>query len=259
MSVLEMKIILGICKLCGRNSELQNSHIIPEFFYDLIYDSNPRRFRSVPTDPSPKIKYEQQGIREHLLCKICEGKFQIFEDYVKRAFIDNKTVAGRKIQSVQMQDGIVLQNLDYKKFKLFLLSVLWRMSITTRDFFANVSLGSKHEEIIHAALLDEDPLQPEDYPCVVELLTLGGQFYQDFLVKPYCVRGAHRIYMAVIAGLRFSFYVGGCVPPKIFTSRAINQQNELKIGFAEIRNDPILYEAALKVGKRMILNRKTKQ
>jgi hypothetical protein len=254
-----MKTILGTCKLCEKNSELQNSHVIPEIFYDLIYDSNPRRFRSIPIDPSQKIKYEQQGIREHLLCKTCEGKFQQFEDYVKRAFIDGKIVAGRKIQSVQKQDGIVLQNLDYKKFKLFLLSLLWRMSITTRDFFANVSLGKKHEKTIHAALLDEDPLQPEDYPCVVELLTLGGRFHQDFLLKPYSMRGTFRIYMAVIAGLRFSFYVGSCVPPKSFVSSAISQQNELTIGFAEIRNEPVLYEAALKVGKRMILSRKTRE
>jgi hypothetical protein len=254
-----MKTVLGICKLCGEHSELQNSHIIPEFFYDLIYDEKPRRFRVIPTDSSPKIEFEQQGLREHLLCRKCEGKFGQLEDYVKRAFVDGKIADRRRAQAIQMQDCIVLQNLDYRKFKLFLLSLLWRMSIATQDFFANVSLGRKHEEKIRAALLSGDPLQPEDYPCAVELLTLGGQFYQDFFVKPYCLRGAFRIYMTVIAGLRFSFFVGGCAPSKFFVFRAINQNNELNIGFAEIRNEPILYEAALKVGKRMMLNRKKQQ
>jgi len=64
-----MKTVPGICKLCGNPSELQNSHIIPEFFYKLIYDSNPKGFQIIPADPSKKIGFEQQGIREHLLCK----------------------------------------------------------------------------------------------------------------------------------------------------------------------------------------------
>ncbi len=120
-----------------------------------------------------------------------------------------------------MQDCIVLQNLDYKKFKLFLLSLLWRMSVTTLGFFANVSLGQKHEEKIRKALLDEDPLQPEDYPCTFEFLTLGGKHYQDLILKPYCLRGAFRVYVALISGIRFSFFVGGCAAPEPFVSMAI--------------------------------------
>jgi hypothetical protein len=187
-----MKTVQGICKickLCGQPSELQNSHIIPEIFYDLIYDEKPRRFHVIQADPSKKIEYGQQGHREHLLCRECEGKFGKLEDYVKRTFIDGKIVDGKRPQAAKMQDCIVLQNLEYKKFKLFLLSLLWRMSITTLDFFANVSLGQKHEEKIRKALLDEDPLQPEDYPCTFELMTLGGQFCQTLiLLRIICAR-----------------------------------------------------------------------
>jgi hypothetical protein len=251
-----MKPVPGICKLCGEPSELQYSHIIPEIFYDLIYDENPRRFRAISADPSKKIEYPQQGIREHLLCRKCEGKFGQLENYVKRSFIDGKIVDGKRMQAIQMQDCIVLQNLDYKKFKLFLLSLLWRMSITTQDFFTNVSLGQRHEEKIRKALLDEDPLQPGDYPCAFELLTLSGRFYQDLILKPYCVRGAFRVYLTIISGIRLSFFVGGCAAPKSFTAMSINQQNELVIGLAEIRDDSFLYEALLEFGKRNDLHPK---
>jgi hypothetical protein len=257
MSVLEMKTIPGICKLCGENSELQNSHIIPEFFYDLIYDENPRRFRSVPADPSEKIKYEQQGICEHLFCKDCDNRrLGQWEDYVKRAFIDGKIVDGKRPQAVKMRECVVLQNLDYKKFKLFLLSLLWRMSIAKHDFFANVNLGQQHEGKIHKALLDEDPLRPEEYPCTFEFLTLGGKHYQDLILKPYCLRGTFRVYLAIISGIRFSFFVGGCAAPEPFVSMAINQQNELIIGQTEIRDDSFLHNALLEFVKRKDLTHK---
>lgn len=244
--------------MCGKNSELQNSHIIPEIFYDLVYDEKPRRFHAIPTDPSKKIEYRQQGDREHLLCKDCDNKrFGQLEDYVKRAFIDGKIVDGKRSHATQQEDCLVFQNLDYKKFKLFLISLLWRMSVSTLDFFANVNLGQKHETKLRDALLNEDPLQPEDYPCVVELLTLNGRFHRDFLLKPYCMRGNFRIYRAVIAGLRYSFFVGGCAAPKEFVSCSINKQNELKIIFMEARNDPILFEAIVKIGQKIALDRKT--
>jgi hypothetical protein len=259
MSVLEMKTVPGICKLCGENSELQNSHIIPEIFYDLVYDEKPRRFHVIPSNPSKKIEYKQQGFREHLLCRNCEGRFGQLEDYVKRAFIDGKIVDGKRTHATQTQDGMVLTNLDYKKFKLFLLSLLWRMSITTLDFFVNVSLGQKHEGKIRQALVSEDPLQPEDYPCIFERLTLGGKFYQDFILKPYCLRGAFRIYLAVIGGVRFSFFVGGCAAPKSFVSMSINKQDELFIGHTEIRDDSILYDSLIELGKRNDLNPTTER
>jgi hypothetical protein len=41
-----------ICALCRTNSDLQNSHIVPEFFYRLIYDTKPRRLHIVSAKPA---------------------------------------------------------------------------------------------------------------------------------------------------------------------------------------------------------------
>src|SRR6266568_922828 len=94
-----------ICKLCRKPEELQDSHIISEFFYKLIYDSNPRRFRVISADSAVPVQYEQKGLREPLLCKSCEGKFGRWEDYAKRTFVDCKN-----IQIVQAKGEILIQN-----------------------------------------------------------------------------------------------------------------------------------------------------
>jgi hypothetical protein len=244
MSVLEIKNMAEICKLCQKPAELQDSHIIPEFFCKLIYDSNPRRFRVISADPSVPVQYEQKGLREPLLCNSCEGKFGRWEDYAKRTFVD-----GKNIQIVQTKGEILIQNIDYKKFKLLQLSLLWRMSVSKSEFFKTVSLGQKHEEKLRQALLSEDPLGPKDYPCALELLTLGGNFYQDWILQPYFMRGQFRVYRIVITGIRYSFFVGGCAPPAIFVSCSINQKNELLVGMFEIRDEPFLHEAVLKLGE----------
>jgi hypothetical protein len=197
------------------------------------------------------VQYEQKGLREPLLCKSCEGKFGKWEDYGKRAFVD-----GSHIQIIPKKGEFLIQNIDYTKFKLLQLSMLWRMSVSRIEFFKTVSLGQKHEETLRKALLSEDPLRPEDYPCTLELLTLGGKFYQDWLLEPYFMRGRFRLYRIIISGIRYSFFVGGCSPPDIFVSCAINHKNELLVGLFEVRDEPFLHGVVLKLGEAIRIRHK---
>jgi hypothetical protein len=143
------------CALCQTKSPLQKSHIIPEFFYTQVYEKNIHRFHVISTDPSKPEYFKQEGIYEKLLCKKCEQKFARWEKYTKEAFGDD---VGIKI----IREGNIfkLSDLDYRTFRLFLFSLLWRMSVSKLDFFSEVSLGNKHEEILRLALLNEDPLEP---------------------------------------------------------------------------------------------------
>ena len=116
------------CALCKSNAPLQNSHIIPEFFYTQVYDAI-HRFQVIPTDLSKSEKFEQKGVREKLLCKLCEQKIGRWEKYTKETFGDG---IGIKIE--QTRKTLKLSNLDYRKFRLFLLSLLWRMGVSKSDF-----------------------------------------------------------------------------------------------------------------------------
>ena len=60
----------AVCALCQMNGDLQNSHIIPEFFYKLLYDPNPRRFRVISAIVSEPERYEQKGLRRGCYAKI---------------------------------------------------------------------------------------------------------------------------------------------------------------------------------------------
>jgi len=64
------------------------------------------------------------------------------------------------------QQYCIIQEYNYCSLKLFFLSVLWRMSVSTRPSFAKVRLGP-YEAQIRDMLLRKDPGPPETFSIVL--------------------------------------------------------------------------------------------
>ncbi len=220
------------CKLCLENLPLRNSHVVPEFFYKACYDEKHRIFpRSGGRVLHPPV---QKGLCERLLCGTCETHLSGFEKYGREVLYGGVEIAAKKTP-----DGIELQDLDFTKIRVFLLSILWRMSVASAPMWSAVSLGP-HDEPIRKMVLDGDPGSEMDYPvlCVVPLFE--GEFLHDFILQPDFVR-AHRgrFYRAILGGFLFMFYVsavglpepGVVEPPKEDGSWFIPVQNALDIDF----------------------------
>lgn len=165
------------CKLCRRENELRKSHIISEFMYKEIYEENIHRFSSLsPLTQRGERLYEQKGIRELLLCQDCETQFSRYEDYVSKEL--------KKIQnSIDTNlPYVIVNNIDYKNFKLFQLSILWRASVS--KIFKSVSLGI-HEEILREMLVNENPGNYFDYGCILESIVIDDEFTYRAIIEPY--------------------------------------------------------------------------
>ena len=243
----------AVCALCKRNGDLQNSHILPEFFYKLVYDPKPRRFHAISAIASEPERYEQKGVRERLLCRECEQKLGRWEHYAKAAFVD-----ARGVQITQQQDAVVFGNLDYKLFKLFQLSLLWRMSVSTLDFFKGISLGP-YEEKIRLALINEDPLRPDQYACWMIVVLLNGKFYTDWIIEPTVARvGGRHVYSLVITGILFNFYVGKQPLLPSIASHVLNERGEMSVSVMEMREIPFLIKFARRLVHARDARRKTR-
>ena len=68
------------CALCLGEAPLRNSHVIPEFLYRSLYDEK-HRLHQVSADPAQPNIYLQKGLREPLLCELCEQRFSVSERY----------------------------------------------------------------------------------------------------------------------------------------------------------------------------------
>ena len=118
-----------VCKLCKKDKKLLNSHIIPEFIYKPLYDEK-HRFHVISTYKTKHKPIEQKGIREKLLCADCEQHLSAYEGYAKKVLF-----GGVQISVQKENGGIVISEINYKYFKLFQLSILWRASVSNLKMF----------------------------------------------------------------------------------------------------------------------------
>ena len=94
---------------------------------------------------------------------------------------------------------IVIDGIDYTRFKLFQLSILWRASVSTLEFFKMVSLGPR-EDTLRTMILSDDPGSPDTFGCAVTFIHDRGQDMSDTFFNPEPMRWAgrrmHKLYFA---------------------------------------------------------------
>lgn len=165
-----------ICQLCRKRTTLCESHIIPEFLYKPLYDSKHRFFR-VSTGEKPKRPFEQKGVRERLLCADCEGQFSVYERYARGVLYGGEPI------DITTDDprGFEAQ-VDYTRFKLFELSLIWRMGVTSVPEFNDVFLGS-HERRIRRMLREEAPGETAEYGCLLTWPTSHRQILDQLIMS----------------------------------------------------------------------------
>lgn len=169
-----------VCKLCQGDSELKNSHIIPEAFFEGVYDA---KHRALPLSlQETKLQFIQKGMREKLLCDACEQKFSKWESILKMDLVDIGNKKSNFLRFSQLTDkGFQVEGIRYKEFKLAILSILWRMSVSSDEFFSSYSLGQYEKKLRHVFMSDHT-LDEKEYPIMVSRFELDGVFYPNIIM-----------------------------------------------------------------------------
>jgi hypothetical protein len=192
------------CRLCQRQKELVRSHILPELVFKPCYDDKHRaRQRVLPTF---KREFVQKGWRQRLLCQDCEARFSRYERYFSSIWYGAKTV---RPSVAPLPGGLTMHGINYANFKLFHLSILWRMGASALEAFHSVELGP-HLERLRKMLLADDPGPASKYPIgAVALINKGsGEFLEGFIVSPHMRRvEGHRVYLLAFGGCMWCYGV----------------------------------------------------
>ena len=114
---------------------------------------------------------QDHGLVQKLLCKECDSKIGRWEDYARKTLYGNSPgpdIRKRELgESITAQLGVRSTNakyfrdlrqvsIDYKKLKLFELSILWRAGLESKSWGKEVTLGLFQEDI-REHLLNDDP------------------------------------------------------------------------------------------------------
>jgi hypothetical protein len=228
------------CKLCQLENELCDSHIIPEFFYDPLYDNN-HRIKRISFDPSINIKriFEQKGLREKLLCKNCECILNIYETYACEIWRN-------QLLNISNQFNY-LNRIDYQKFKLFLISIIWRCGITTNAHF-NIDLGL-HQEKMREMLLNNNPGNFDEYGCLISAMVNDNDELIDDLIwleTDFRIEG-HRCYRLLFGGFIWIFFISSHKPPEIALKSFLQNSGDLLIMKANLSDIDFMMKHAEKL------------
>ncbi len=190
------------CALCLQERALCKSHIIPEFLYQSLYNKF-HRFLIMSTDPEERNVTRPKGIYERLLCQECENRIRDYEIYASDALYEGAELKGQKTS-----EGFLVENIDYTRFKLFQMTLIWRVGACTRGEMNDIRLGP-HQERLRAMIYDGNPGKPYEYGCCITATTAYREILGQSILPPMRMRkvDGHACYMMVIGGMFWHFFV----------------------------------------------------
>lgn len=197
--------MIGNCRLCQEDRKLLNSHIIPEWAYKTMYDEK-HRFFQISSDTERGKTDRFKGEYEHLLCQDCENSTAKWDDYARAVIFSKPGEKTYGLMTSGIEGAVQIENVDYKLFKLFQLSLLWRASVTKREFFSRVCLGPQ-ENRIREMLVAEDPGNPEMFGCVMLAFMISSkELLHELITRPVpFYANSHKWYKFLFAGCGWIF------------------------------------------------------
>jgi hypothetical protein len=202
--------------------------------YEPLYDDK-HRFFGISSTPSKPNKLFQKGLRERLLCDECERRLSNYEDYARDVFFGNAIT-----RPTQCPTGLRFAELKYKPLKLFFMSLLWRLSVTTLDYYKGMNLG-RHQERLRQQLVSDDAADYLTYPCMITAVMIDNKHFPDVIVPPSRTRfDGQRVWVFVIAGFLYHFFVSNQPPPAKMRGGFLQENGTLVLNISDVREIPSL-------------------
>ncbi|MFM5213493.1 hypothetical protein [Aeromonas hydrophila] len=141
-------MIFSKCHLCQQEAELQESHIFPRSYFKKI-KSGSGQVLEITIDKDTPPSLSNFDPKEHLLCFECE-------QHISKKYEAYGTQIFRKAQNIERENlHVKIKNFNYNKFYLFLISILWRASISTIERYRHINFDDKMNARFAACLLKE--------------------------------------------------------------------------------------------------------
>lgn len=126
-----------MCKLCGEESFLVQSHIIPRAFFG-IEGGEPLKLVSNVAGQFPRRA--PNAVYDRIVCDRCEKGFSRYDNYAAKVLLRD-VPSYKRIEYRGKLIALQGPRADYTLLKLFLISVLWRAAVATHNFYTRVQIG----------------------------------------------------------------------------------------------------------------------
>ncbi|OSR67278.1 hypothetical protein BV326_04394 [Pseudomonas syringae pv. actinidiae] len=135
------------CRLCLQPRKLLMSHIIPKGLLR-IAKGKYSQLISMNVGENSMPRMDNVNWREKLLCEQCEK-------YLNLSYENSQIKKLKSAKDKVLSDKkITIINLDFKRFYLFWLSIIWRASESSLDEFSTVSFPGELSDVLRMAVLN---------------------------------------------------------------------------------------------------------
>ncbi len=175
------------CKFCGGESNLIEAHIIPAGFFRRIKQQDKKASEIITNRAGEHTKKAPLGVYDKtIVCDRCENIWQEWDNYAQLLLAD-KSIKGRARYHNNKKICYIVDNYEYRKLKLFFISMVWRASVSSQPFFSKVSLG-QFEDVAKNHIASNDPGDSEvfsvvlakfDHPLAKSILDPHDDKYSD--------------------------------------------------------------------------------
>lgn len=188
-----------ICKGCNQDKKLVRTHIIPEsFFRELRAEEG--TLKLVTNTKGEYTKRAPIGIYDkEILCKECEDLFQEVDDYAAKILLNSDN--HEELFNEGRLAGYRIKDIDYNLLKRFVISLLWRASISNQNFFRKVHLGPM-EARAKKLIWDKSSGDKHEFSFVLAKFDDTGTF-SKIVLDPHQERWFGKRY--------YRFYLGGYI------------------------------------------------
>jgi len=215
---------VGTCKLCKLDKKLAKAHIIPRSFC-LRAKGDSNQLLEARQHDVKDVEDWQNGIwDDQILCETCDGGFSSWDGYAFE-LLGNPPGNDKLPQNDSEMLAFIIKDIDYGLLKLFILSVLWRASVSSLPFFSKIQLG-KYESIIADMIRSQNPGSYDQFP--IGLGRLVGQRYPNAMFAPYQQRTPEGINFNVLflPSIKIMVKVDQRPLPQILETVVLRQQPE---------------------------------
>lgn len=177
---------MAICKLCLEDKKLIKAHIIPESFFRVLKGSF--EYLSVVPSQSFAKAVGRTYIGEYdknILCKECDSNIGVWDHYGKTVLIDQSSRLKPIINDLQTLGWELNVDSPLDLYK-FVLSMLWRASISDRPYYKLIDLGPHEEKVKLAIEKMEFNESYEVYFAKFDQSSLPGA--EKSILNPYTTR-----------------------------------------------------------------------
>ena len=179
-----------------------------------------------------EAKYRPTGIYDkNILCKECDTTIMGgLESYAAKILYDKKDLEST-IEEDENIINLMFKGIEYRKFKLFLISILWRASISNQKMFEEIKLGTKYEEVVRKMIYENNPGKRDDFSTCIFGLKSNENLVTLTIVAPRRMKAdGNTAYMFYINGLFYWFNISAHNMQDVFKRIPLDENNEMTIG-----------------------------